>query len=59
MAGKTGTCDEADSTPTYNHDSSNRNPPPDADLQRLMDAWPRLDELTKAIILTVAGEKTP
>ncbi len=48
-----GVSGEAGGTPSSSHSSSDENQPLDADLRRLIDAWPELPDAIRAGILAM------
>ncbi len=50
---ESNTCDGDPATPASSPDSSGRNPAPDDDLRRLVEAWPTLPDPVRAGILAI------
>ncbi len=48
-----GTCDDGAAATSSSHSSSDENQPLDADLRRLIDAWPKLPDVIRAGILAM------
>ncbi len=48
-----GICDDGAATTSSSHSSSDENQPLDADLRRLIDAWPKLPDAIRAGILAM------
>ena len=53
-----GTCDDGAAATSSSHSSSDENQPLDADLRRLIDAWPKLPDAIRAGILAMVDAVT-